>query len=216
MKYRMPNVDSVRHFFQTTTGNRVQMLQIEAIEAMRCTSRGGTMERQAQNTQARTEALRLLAPFLALPADHSRSVLTAVEAIVTDLFPTLSHELPRGSTQASDYGLQLMAMMDAAVAAAENGTHIEAFLEVRLPLCAVLAVLITPLLIMRLRHWHVMASLLARHQGVCSPHSTTLQILVDNIGPVEHMEQSCCCCPCSGPAAHPPRDGHAAGACQAA
>ena len=80
--------------------------------------------------QARIEALRMLAPFLALPADTVRHVASAMAAIVTDLFPTLSHELPKGSTQATEYGLQLIAMMDAAVAAAESGTPIEAFLEV--------------------------------------------------------------------------------------
>lgn len=93
--------------------------------------RGSTAERQATATQARIEALRMLAPFLALPADVARRAIAAVEAVVTDLFPTLSHELPRGSTQATEYGLQLTAMMDAAVATAESGTRVEAFLEVR-------------------------------------------------------------------------------------
>lgn len=92
--------------------------------------RGGNAEQQSQATQARIEALRLLPPFLALPADTARRVLAAVEAIATDLFPATSHELPRGSTQSIDYAAQLVAMLDAAVAAAEAGTRVEALLEV--------------------------------------------------------------------------------------
>lgn len=94
--------------------------------------RGGNAEQQSRATQARTEALRLLAPFLALPADTARRILAAVEDIATDLFPATSHELPRGSTQSIDYATQLIAMLDAAVAAAESGTRVEALLEVNL------------------------------------------------------------------------------------
>lgn len=94
--------------------------------------RGGNAEQQSWATQARTEALRLLAPFLALPADTARRILAAVEDIATDLFPATSHELPRGSTQSIDYATQLIAMLDAAVAAAESGTRVEALLEVNL------------------------------------------------------------------------------------
>lgn len=97
--------------------------------------RGGSTEQQQAATRARTEALRLLPPFLALPADTARRILVAIEAIVTDLFPTLSHELPRGSTQATDYAVQLLALLDAAVAAAQSGTCIEGFLEVCLSVC---------------------------------------------------------------------------------
>ena len=56
--------------------------------------------------------------------------MAAVEAITTDLFPATSYELPRGSTQSIDYAAQLLAMLDAAVAAAEAGTRVEALLEV--------------------------------------------------------------------------------------
>lgn len=38
----------------------------------------------------RTEALQLLAPFLALPADMVQRVHAAVEAIVSDIFPVFS------------------------------------------------------------------------------------------------------------------------------
>lgn len=38
----------------------------------------------------RTEALQLLAPFLALPADMAQRVHAAVEAIVSDIFPVFS------------------------------------------------------------------------------------------------------------------------------
>ena len=39
-------------------------------------------------------------------------------------------DLQRESTQATEYAMQLLAMLDAAVQAASSGTHIEAFLEV--------------------------------------------------------------------------------------
>ncbi len=42
-------------------------------------------------------------------------------------------DLQRGSTQGTEYAMQLLAMMDAAVQAASSGTHVEAFLEVCLP-----------------------------------------------------------------------------------
>ena len=40
-------------------------------------------------------------------------------------------ELPRGSTQATEYTAQLLAILDAAVQAASAGTHVLAILEVR-------------------------------------------------------------------------------------
>lgn len=42
-------------------------------------------------------------------------------------------ELPRGSTQATEYTVQLLAILDAAVQAASTGTHVLAVLEVRKP-----------------------------------------------------------------------------------
>ncbi len=42
----------------------------------------------------RSEALQLLAPFLALPADMAQRVHSAVEAIVSDVFPVFSQVLP--------------------------------------------------------------------------------------------------------------------------
>jgi hypothetical protein len=47
-------------------------------------------EQRAQATQVRTEALQLLAPFLALPADMAQRVHAAVESIVSDVFPVFS------------------------------------------------------------------------------------------------------------------------------
>lgn len=44
--------------------------------------------------------------------------------------PIMLQDLPRGSTQAIEYAMQLTAMMDAAVQAASNGARVEAFLEV--------------------------------------------------------------------------------------
>ena len=56
-------------------------------------------EQIAQATRVRTEALQLLAPFLALPADMAQRVHAAVESIVSDLFPVFSQVgllCPRG------------------------------------------------------------------------------------------------------------------------
>ena len=47
-------------------------------------------EQRAQATRVRAEALQLLAPFLALPADMAQRVHAAVESIVSDLFPVFS------------------------------------------------------------------------------------------------------------------------------
>lgn len=47
-------------------------------------------EQRAQAAQMRSEALQLLAPFLALPADMAQRVHAAVEAIVSDVFPVFS------------------------------------------------------------------------------------------------------------------------------
>ncbi len=76
------------------------LIRRQGVQFVFTRDRGGNAEQQSRATQARTEALRLLAPFLALPADNARRVLAAVEGIATDLFPATSWELPRGSTQA--------------------------------------------------------------------------------------------------------------------
>ena len=47
-------------------------------------------EQRAQAAQVRNEALQLLGPFLALPADIAQRVHSAVEAIVSDVFPVFS------------------------------------------------------------------------------------------------------------------------------
>lgn len=47
-------------------------------------------EQRGQATQVRIEALQLLAPFLALPADMAGRVHAAVERVVSDFFPTFS------------------------------------------------------------------------------------------------------------------------------
>lgn len=47
-------------------------------------------EQQAQAAQVRSEALQLLAPFLALPADMAQRVHAAVEAVASDVFPVFS------------------------------------------------------------------------------------------------------------------------------
>ena len=52
--------------------------------------RSAAPEQQAQAAQMRAEALQLLAPFLALPADMAQRVQAAVEAIVSDVFPVFS------------------------------------------------------------------------------------------------------------------------------
>ena len=52
--------------------------------------RNAAPEQRGQATQVRTEALQLLAPFLALPADMVQRVHAAVEAIVSDIFPVFS------------------------------------------------------------------------------------------------------------------------------
>ena len=48
------------------------------------------------------------------------------------LHPAAAQDLQRASTQATEYAMQLLAMMDAAVQAASSGTHVEAILEVHL------------------------------------------------------------------------------------
>lgn len=55
--------------------------------------RDSAPEQRAQATQLRGEALQLLAPFLALPADQAQRVHAAVEAIVSDVFPVFSQVL---------------------------------------------------------------------------------------------------------------------------
>ena len=51
-------------------------------------------EQRAQAAQVRSEALQLLAPFLALPADMTQRVHAAVEAVVSDVFPVFSQVGP--------------------------------------------------------------------------------------------------------------------------
>ena len=53
-------------------------------------SRDAAPEQRGQATQVRIEALQLLAPFLALPADMAGRVHAAVERVVSDYFPTFS------------------------------------------------------------------------------------------------------------------------------
>ena len=52
--------------------------------------RNAVPEQRAQAAQVLGEALQLLAPFLALPADMAQRVHAAVEAVVSDVFPVFS------------------------------------------------------------------------------------------------------------------------------
>ena len=77
----------------------------------------------------RAEALSLLPSFLAAGSEHAAAVTQAVAELVDD-FPVSSWENKAGSLKAAAHRKQLVALMDALVAAAEAGSDIVPLLEV--------------------------------------------------------------------------------------
>ncbi|KAK9829312.1 hypothetical protein WJX72_005143 [[Myrmecia] bisecta] len=89
--------------------------------------------RAVGDTTVRLDALRMLGPFLTMPAQHVKQVADAVTALVTDVFPARSQDVRKGSSQATQFALQLMAIMDALVATSERNLPLDHLLEAVLP-----------------------------------------------------------------------------------
>ena len=99
---------------------------IMGVVILQCSCRSST----AADVQLRAEALQLLHHFLALPAGRLEQLSQHVEELANNMFPASSWEWKAGSTQYTDYARQLMALMDATVAAAEQGLSVEPVLQV--------------------------------------------------------------------------------------
>ena len=80
--------------------------------------------------QVRVEALQLLHHFLQLLDDSAKQLTENLQELANNVLPASSWELKRGTTQATDYARQLMAIMDSMVVAAEQGHSVEPLLQV--------------------------------------------------------------------------------------
>lgn len=88
--------------------------------------------RDPADTPLRVEALQLLPSFLAAPATTRTPAVAALDAMVLDVFPPTCRDLwPRPAGQpAVDYGLQLLALLDAAAIAAARHADVGPVLSV--------------------------------------------------------------------------------------
>ncbi|GMH34456.1 hypothetical protein BSKO_02290 [Bryopsis sp. KO-2023] len=75
--------------------------------------------RDRKSAPIRSQALQLLPSFLAFQESADR-IVTAVDSMVTDVFPSISSSMKRGSTDAREYAMQLKELLNAAANAAKR------------------------------------------------------------------------------------------------
>ena len=80
--------------------------------------------------QLKREALAMLPQLFSLPEAHVQRLMNTLADLVNDSFPSSSHDLPKGSTQDTDYRRNLLLIMSSAVRAAEDKRDVSALLEV--------------------------------------------------------------------------------------
>lgn len=76
--------------------------------------------RERKHTGIRAQALHMLPVFLMFEST-SDLVIQEVSALVTDVFPSVSGKMKRGSAEAREYALQLRELLLACINVAEHG-----------------------------------------------------------------------------------------------
>lgn len=76
--------------------------------------------REPKHNGVRVQALSLLSTFL-LVGVSSHLIIQEVEALVTDLFPSVSGKMKRGSAEAREYARQLRELLLACIDVARRG-----------------------------------------------------------------------------------------------
>ena len=90
--------------------------------------------------QVRVETLQLLHHFLQLPHDSYEQLTESLQELANNVLPASSWELKRGTTQATDYARQLLAIMESMVVTAEQGHAVEPLLQVTMMMITTLLV----------------------------------------------------------------------------